>query len=122
MAIIKHTLWVTDVDEEKEILYAEMRMNDDEYSKYFCEFEFKELKKRVSDSEFKELIYMGGPMSHTSKSLPDLRQGRIFQLLEDEEDEEYSKINVPEYDPITEEEIKKAEKQAEEWSKLFKEK
>jgi len=121
MNLIKHTLWVTDVDQEKGILYAEMRMDGDDFTKYLCEFEFEDLKTRVSESEFEGLIYMGAPMSKTSKSLPDLRQGRIFELHEDEDDEEYGKIHVPKFEPYTEEDIKRAEKQAEEWSRRMKE-
>ncbi len=123
MAIIKHKLWVTDVDEKEGTLSAEI-VYAEEYemgnSRNFATFELDDLKKRVSASDFEELIYMGGPVSHTSKSLPDLRQGRIFELHEDDEDEDYNKIHVPEFKPYTDEEIKASKKWTEEMFKNIK--
>ena len=125
MALIKSRGWVTDLNEEEGTLSAEIVFAEEldmGNARHFVTWNLDELKEQVSESDFKELTYMGGPMSHTSKVLPDLRQGRIFELHNDDEDDDYAEIHVPEFKPYTDEEIKRAGDRADEWSKMFKEK
>ena len=120
MGFVRYIMWICDVNEEENEIYAEgVKEGDKDGERISLTMVYDDLKENVSEEEFSQLIDMHQVNSHSVKVLPDLRTGRIF-IIEGDEDGDDEKFIVPEYEPFTQEEIDEAEKWAEEMAKNFK--
>ena len=102
MNLVKYKLWVSEIDDDKKIIYAEgYKENQKNDTRHGFEINFDWLKEKLNEKDYQEL-----------SSNP----GRIFEYHLDEENECNDKIIVPYYPPLTQEEIKEIERRAKEMS------
>jgi len=119
MALVRYKMWVSEVNEEEDYIYAEgYKEGDDSGHRFQLTMEYANLRENISESDFNELIDMHQANSNSVKVLPDFRTGRLF-ILEGDEDTGDEKIIVPEYKPFTKEQIELGLKRAEELMKAF---
>ena len=120
MGFVRYSMWVSEVNEKENYIYAEGYKEGDESGYRFqLTMEYDNLKENISEDDFNQLIDMHQVNSHSVRVLSDMRTGRLF-ILEGDEDTGDEKIIVPEYKPFTQEDIDSAKKYAEELFKKIK--
>jgi hypothetical protein len=101
----KYIMWVEEIDKEQEIVYAVGHKKDSENEiKFATEFDFDWLKIMFAD-DYDEFMQLGRLFYYTHTIEPGLETNRV---------------ELTNFNPLTEEQIADAEKRAEEWTKKLK--
>lgn len=102
----KFIMWVEGIDSEENIVYAiGNKINSDNAFRFASEFDFDWLKIMLAD-EYDEFMQLGRIFYYTHTIEPGLETNRI---------------ELANFPPLTEEQIKDAEKRAAEWVEILKE-
>ena len=119
MGFVRYKMWVSEVNEEENYIYAEgYKEGEEDGLRVQLTMEYEDLKENISESDFKELTDMNQVNSYSVKVLSDMRTGRLF-ILEGDEDTGDEKIIVPKYKPFTQEDIDRASEEADKLMKAF---
>ncbi|MEK6829874.1 MAG: hypothetical protein AABY15_07175 [Nanoarchaeota archaeon] len=106
MGLIKYIFWVTSINEDSGVLWAEgHKQGDGSGLRSELEITLDSLKNNISEKDYQELT---------------TKLGRIFEYYYDDEDESNDKIIVPYFKPLSEQQIKEIEDKANEMAKSIK--